>query len=253
MKPDNPIILALDYSDLSEARQVLERVRPNIGMIKIGLELYTAYGREALELSSDFQIPVFLDLKLHDVPTTVSKTISVVCALLGKHAGDHLLSVHCEGGIHMLRSARNAAMGSNVTIAGVTTLTSLDTMDFRRMGFGNSQPGTRTVVAADVGYDCMNDRPAYDAKGDRVYDGLRHFICAPNQVPLMKKHFEDSILITPGIRSDSDKTDDHARSKPIGFALRSGATWVVIGRPITQASDPKIAAEYFEQQAKKYG
>ncbi len=78
MKPDNPIILALDYSDLNEARQVLDRVRPHIGMVKIGLELWAAYGKEALEISSDFQIPIFLDLKLHDVPTTVSKTISVV-------------------------------------------------------------------------------------------------------------------------------------------------------------------------------
>lgn len=253
MKPDNPIILALDYSDLNEARQVLDRVRPHIGMVKIGLELWAAYGKEALEISSDFQIPIFLDLKLHDVPTTVSKTISVVCSFLGRHAGDHLLSIHCEGGIHMCRAALNTAAGSNVTIAGVTTLTSLDTRDFRMMGFGNSQPGTRTVVAAEIGYDCMNDRPVYDAKGDRVYSGMKHFICAPNQAPLMKKHYEDAILITPGIRSDSEDANDHQRSKPIGFALRSGATWVVIGRPITKASDPLVAAQYFEAQAKKYG
>jgi len=252
MKPDNPIIVALDFSDLQEARKVVERVRPHIGMIKIGLELFTAYGREALEMSSDYQIPVFLDLKLNDVPTTVSKTTSVVCALLAKHPGPHILSVHCNGGPEMVRDAMKTVMGSNVTIAGVTVLTSLDTPYFRRMGFGNSQPGTRTVVTAGVGYDCMNERPVYDTKGDRVYDGLKQFICAPNQIPLMKKHFADSILITPGIRADGDDTNDHARTKPVGYALKNGATWVVVGRPITKATDPRDAAVWFEQQAKKY-
>lgn len=253
MKPDNPIILALDYSDLTEARQMLDKVRPHIGMIKIGLELYTAHGREALNLSSDYQIPVFLDLKLHDVPTTVGKTISVVCSFLSNHPGGHLLSIHCSGGRVMCETALKASMGSNVTIAGVTTLTSLDKRDFQHMGFRNSQPGTRTESAAYIGYDCMNEYPVYDASGARVYNGIKHFITAPNQLPLMKKHYEDSILITPGIRSDSDKTDDHARSKPIGFALKNGATWVVIGRPITQASDPLAAVQYFEAQAKKHG
>lgn len=253
MKPDNPIILALDYSDLNEASQMLDRVRPHIGMAKIGLELFTANGRSAIDMVSSFNIPIFLDLKLNDVPTTVAKTTNVVCSFLGNAPGDHFLSIHCNGGEEMCREAMRAAHGSNVTIAGVTTLTSLDTDDFRHMGFSNSQPGTRTVDAAYLGYDCLNEETKYDLSGKRVFDGIRHFITAPNQAPLMKKHYEDSILITPGIRSDSDESDDHARSKPIGFALRSGATWVVIGRPITKASDPVIAAQYFEQQAKKYG
>jgi len=253
MKPDNPIIVALDFSELQEARKVLDRVRPHVGMIKIGLELFTAHGREALEMSRDYQIPVFLDLKLNDVPTTVSKTTSVVCSLLANYPGPHFLSVHCSGGREMLQGALKAAMGSNVTIAGVSVLTSLDTNDFRYMGYGNGQPGTRTVVSAGIGYDCMNVRPVYDAKGDRVYDGLKHLICAPNQIPLMKKHFADSVLITPGIRADGDETNDHARTKPIGFALKNGATWVVVGRPITKATDPRDAALWFEQQAKKYG
>lgn len=252
MKPDNPIILALDYSDLNEARQVLDRVRPHIGMIKIGLELYTAYGREALELSTDFQVPVFLDLKLHDVPTTVSKTTAVICSLLSKHAGDHFLSIHCAGGQYMCKEAMKAAMGSNVSIAGVTVLTSTDERDFGAMGFSDRRPGIRTIDMAMIGYDCMNDEVVYDAARKRVYEGLKHFICAPNQVPLMMQHYEDAVLITPGIRAEGDDTHDHERTKPASFALRNGAGWLVIGRPITKASDPKIAAEYFEQQAKKF-
>jgi len=253
MKPDNPIILALDYSDLHEARQMLDKVRPHIGMIKIGLELYTAYGREALELSSDFQIPVFLDLKLHDVPTTVRKTTAVVCSFLSKHPGEHILSIHCAGGREMCKAAIEAASSSNVSIAGVTVLTSLDDRDFHHIGFKDCRPGIRTVDAANVGYDCLHDGPQYDAQGTRIYSGLTHFICAPNQVPLMKQHYENSILITPGIRADGDDTHDHERTKPASFALKNGASWIVIGRPITRASDPVIAAQYFEQQAKKYG
>jgi len=253
MNPDNPIILALDFAELQEAREMLERVRPHIGMIKIGLELFTTYGREALELSSDFTIPVFLDLKLYDVPTTVAKTTAAVCSLLAKHPGGHFLSIHCLGGKNMCKAALEPSMGSNVSIAGVTVLTSHTEREFSRLGYSDRRPGIRTVDAADIGYDCMNDQAQYDAAGKRVYNGIKHFICAPNQIPLMKSHYEDSFLITPGIRADGDNTDDHARTKPAGFALKSGASWIVVGRPITKASDPVGAAMYFEQQAKKYG
>jgi orotidine-5'-phosphate decarboxylase len=253
MKPDNPIILALDFSELQEARTVLERVRPHIGMIKIGLELFTSHGREALELSSDYTIPIFLDLKLYDVPTTVAKTTSSVCSLLAQHPGPHFLSIHCLGGRDMCKAALEASMGSNVTIAGVTVLTSLTERDFSRLGYSDRRPGPRTIDSADIGIDCMNTQAQYDAQNKRIYNGLTHFICAPNQVPLMKSHFEDAILITPGIRAEGDETNDHARTKPAGFALKSGASWIVVGRPITKATDPRDAAFYFEQQAKKYG
>jgi len=253
MKPDNPIIVALDFSELQEARKVLDRVRPHIGMIKIGLELFTAYGREALEMSSDYQIPVFLDLKLNDVPTTVSKTTSVVCSLLAKHPGEHFLSVHCLGGREMCKAALTASMGSNVAIAGVTVLTSLTERDFSWLGYSDRRPGARTIDAALIGHDCLNEQAQYDSAGKRVYNGLKHFICAPNQIPLMKSHYEDSVLITPGIRAEGDETNDHARTKPVGFALKNGGTWVVVGRPITKATDPRDAAVWFEQQAKKYG
>ncbi len=253
MNPDNPIILALDYAELQEAREILERVRPHIGMIKIGLELFTAYGREALELSSDFGIPVFLDLKLYDVPTTVAKTTATVCSLLAKYSGEHFLSIHCLGGKNMCKLAVESSKGSNVSIAGVTVLTSHTEREFGRLGYSDRRPGPRTIDAADIGYDCLNDKVQYDAAGKRIYNGIKHFICAPNQIPLMKQYYEDSILITPGIRAEGDDTNDHARTKPAGFALKSGASWIVVGRPITKASDPVGAAMYFEQQAKKYG
>lgn len=253
MKPDNPIILALDYANLNQVEALLFKVRPHIGMVKIGLELWASHGKDALKIADYFKVPVFLDLKLHDVPTTVGKTAEVICSMLAPLQGNHFLSIHCAGGPAMCKAAMEAASGSNVTIAGVTILTSVAEPELHKMGFKDCRPGVRTVDMADVAYDCMNDTPQYDPGGKRLYNGIRHFICAPNQAKLMKEYYEDAILITPGIRADSDDNHDHQRTKPAGFALKNGATWLVVGRPITQSSDPRAAAEYYEEQGKRYG
>lgn len=252
MKSDNPIILALDYSDINGARKLLSQVRPNIGMIKIGLELFTAFGKEALELSNQFNVPVFLDLKLHDVPTTVSKTVSVVCQLLSQCPGNHFLSIHCFGGGMMCENALKAASGSNVTIAGVTALTSLDDDDFSEMGFRIRAVGKRAVALAKLGADCSNSSYQYDKSNKRIFTGLKHFICAPDRLKLMLSHIGEMNFICPGIRAEGEETHDHVKTKSIGFALRSGATWVVVGRPITQAVDPVLASVYFRSQADKW-
>ena len=253
MKPDNPIILAVDYSNVNQMEKLLFEVRPHIGMVKIGLELWTACGKDALQMADYFKVPVFLDLKLHDVPTTVSKTTEVVCGLLAPLQGQHFLSVHCSGGYNMCKAAMEAAQGSNVTVAGVTILTSLDENELSWLGFKDCRPGPRTECLIDVGYDCMNDDKQFDANGKRLFNGLKHFICAPNQAKLMKEHFPDITLICPGIRADSDEVHDHARTKTAGFALKNGADWLVVGRPITGSSDPRAVAQYYEEQAKKYG
>lgn len=254
MKSDNPIILALDYSDVNDARKLLSQVRPNIGMIKIGLELFTASGKEALELSNQFNVPIFLDLKLHDVPTTVSKTVSVVCQLLSQCPGDHFLSIHCFGGGTTCEAALKAASGSNVTIAGVTALTSLEEDDFWEMGFRTLAVGKRAVALAEIGADCSNITGDYqsDKNRKRIFTGLKHFVCAPDRLKLMISHIGEMNFICPGIRADGEETHDHKKTKPIGFALRSGATWVVVGRPITQAVDPVAASAYFKSQADKW-
>lgn len=232
---DNPIILALDYSDLQEAHSMLDLVRPHIGMIKIGLELFTAYGKEALELSKIFNIPVFLDLKLHDVPTTVAKTIGVICSRLAPFHGKHFLSIHCSGGKEMCKAAVQACEGSNVTIAGVTLLTSIEHRDLVGLGFSNTQAIDHTR------------RPAWIAEAA----GVTHFICAPNQAKLMRRDFANSILITPGIRGNFDINHDHQRVKTATASLKDGANWLVIGRPITQSPDPLAAAEKLKLQIEK--
>lgn len=252
MNIDNPICLALDYAELDEARAILSKVRPNIGMIKIGLELFTAYGREALELSREFNVPVFLDLKLNDVPTTVAKTTEVICSHLSKYHGQHFLSVHCNGGAEMCQAAYKVANGSNVMITGVTVLTSLTEYDFSEIGFRDCRPGIRTVDLAYLGADCLNEKVTYDANRKRVISGLNSLVCAPTQLNLVRQHLgDDIILITPGIRADADDTHDHARSKPASFAIKNGASWIVIGRPITKAQDPVLASATFKTQVER--
>lgn len=241
MKPDNPIILALDYSDLEDARAILHKVRPNIGMTKIGLELFTAYGKESLELSNEFNIPIFLDLKLHDIPKTVAKTVEVVCRLLSGFNHQHYLTIHCAGGREMCKEALLASQGSNVQLAGITLLTSLERRDFRELGFSDSRDATRTTDPGYIGTQCISKT-----------EGLKTLVCAPTQLVVMQNHFKDVNFVTPGIRLDSEESHDHKRTKPASFALKNGATWIVVGRPITQAHDPVMAALHFQDQVDRY-
>ena len=174
--------------------------------------------------------------------------------MLSKYPGPHLLSVHASGGKVMCGAALKMAYGSNVNLAAVTVLTSMAEGELHSLGFRDCRPGIRTHALAEVAADCMNEYPQYDANKNRVYDGINHFICAPNQLALLHDYLpQSSMFITPGIRSDTEEAHDHARTKPASFALKNGANWLVVGRPITKATNPAITAQYFEQQAIKYG
>ena len=229
MKPANPIILALDYDNLPQARQMVSLVRPYVGMLKIGLELFTACGKQSLELSRDYNIPLFLDFKLHDVPVTVNKTVQVLCHQLAPYHGMHFMSVHTLGGEEMCHQAWEATHGSNVEIVGITVLTSLGEKELGSFGFRDSRVGVRTTRLAKLGSKCNEE---YIGNGS---GGLTHFVCPPAQLKLVREHLgNDLALISPGIRLPEAEVDDHQRPATIGYALKSGATWVVIGRPITR-------------------
>jgi orotidine-5'-phosphate decarboxylase len=235
----NPIILSLD-SDVQESDKLLSKIRPHLGMIKFSVGMWSAYGKECLSLAHNYSIPVFLDLKLHDLPSLVSSATSKICELFTSLKGRHFLSVHCFGGKAMCVDAKKAAEGSNVEIVGVSVLSSIDENDFHKIGFRDCRPGIRTVDLIHLARDTFPDNP------------LTHFTCSPNQISLVKKYWNDAVLITPGIRYENELDDDHKRTKSISFALKNGADWVVIGRPITKAYNPEIAAESFKQEAEKY-
>jgi orotidine-5'-phosphate decarboxylase len=266
MRTYNPIIVALDFNNLSEADAVLSKVRPHIGMIKVGLELYTSVGRESLSLARQYNLPVFLDLKLCDTPSTVKKTMDGLCGDLFTIPGNHFISIHCFGGREMCKAALEVTRGTNVKPAGVTLLTSFDGSDLGSLGFTNRSVGIKTVGMARLGMGCVDQgvpahpgypptrwNPGSPPTPGRDPIGLDTFICAPAQLALMRKHYKDKpTLISPGIRMEGMDVHDHKNAKPASFALRSGADWLVIGRPITQASDPASIARHFEKIAEKY-
>ncbi len=235
----NPIILALDFSDLNQADEMVGKVRNHIGMIKIGPELFNAYGREALELGPKHHVPIFLDLKLHDIPNTVAKTVDLITTRFSEQYRIKFLTVHAFGGSEMLKAAIGTAKGSNTEIAVVTLLTSVDSSDLHSFGFRDCREGIKTV---DLALTAFNS-------------GARTFVAAPSQIHLMRKHLDEPnelvTLITPGIRATDALPDDQKRTKPISFAIRNGADWVVVGRPITQSQDPELAAQSLLAQALK--
>lgn len=235
----SPICLALDYNDLQEADQMLARVRNDIGMIKIGPELFYSHGRDALELGNKYSCPIFLDLKLHDIPSTVSKTVHALANGLSRSYPVRFLSVHSFGGQEMIRAAIKTSQGSGLQIAAVTLLTSLTNNDLGDMGFRDRREGVKTMDLAWLAFDA----------------GARAFVSSPTQTHLMKKHFDkphDPVtLITPGIRAEGVPQDDQKRAKPIGFAIRNGSDWAVVGRPITQDPSPEGAAQSLLMQALK--
>jgi len=238
----NPIILALDFPTLEQADAMLAKVREHIGMIKVGLEMFTANGWEAAQLAKQYELPVFLDLKLYDIPTTVAKTTSVVCERLSSIKGNNFLSVHCMGGAAMCRAALEASNGANTKVTGITLLTSFNYRDLRELGYSDTRTNIQTVGFARLGRHCSGRD-----------NGLTHFVCAPQNVPLMRKHFgQDITIITPGIRPDDGNKDDHKNSMTAAQALKGGSNWLVIGRPITQAVDPVVAAQSFAEVARVF-
>jgi orotidine-5'-phosphate decarboxylase len=227
------IVYALDYSNLKDARRGAKLLRYDVGMFKIGLELFTAEGRKVIKIGKEFGLPIFLDLKLHDIPATVEKTVSV-CATMGVK----ILTVHCMGGSEMLSRAVRCAHNTGMDIAAVTLLTSLNDIDLEKL----SLPPFHSYLT------CKYAQMAYD-------NGVRTFVCSPKELqPLRDLFGRDVTLIAPGIRLDHKKevlwsTDAGTKiddQKRIGTPQHAGqyADWIVVGRLIRFADDPVAMAKF---------
>jgi orotidine-5'-phosphate decarboxylase len=218
------VIVAIDVPTLDRARALAVAVRESVGMIKVGLELFVEAGPAALALGREIERPVFLDLKLHDIPETVDRAVARAAAL-----GAKMLTVHAGGGRAMLRRAVERAdkEGAGLSITAVTVLTSLDAKDLGDAGVGDS-------VAEHV------ERLARLAWGE----GVRSFVCSPHEAALLRRVLgPEATLVTPGVRgADAAPADDQKRTMSAGEAVTAGASWVVVGRPIRDAADPAAAA-----------
>jgi orotidine-5'-phosphate decarboxylase len=231
---DSRIVFALDLPSVDEARRAALAVRDAVGMLKVGLELFVAAGPAAVGIGRDAGRPVFLDLKLCDIPETVERAVGSAAAL-----GARVLTVHASGGAEMLRRAARRAEreASGLTIAAVTVLTSLDESDLAGMG-----------LAPDVGAHALRlARLAFD-------QGVRAFVCSPRELRVMRAGLPQGVtLFTPGVRATPDpaapRTDDQKRVATASQAVLDGADWLVVGRPIRDANDPLAAARAIAREA----
>jgi orotidine-5'-phosphate decarboxylase len=219
----NPVFVALDTPDLPRALALTKAVRPHVGGLKVGLELITALGPSGIREIVSLGLPVFADVKFHDIPNTVAGAAREITKL-----GIAMFNVHASGGEAMLRAARDAAasVNPNVKVIAVTVLTSMGDDDLSSIGQGDS-------VALQVA------RLARLAK-DCDLDGV---VCSPREIEVVRRACGPNFLIaTPGVRPAGTAMEDQRRVTTPLEAVRAGADILVIGRPFTASADPAMAA-----------
>ncbi len=215
----NPVYVAVDTGDLGRAEALARVVAPHVGGLKLGLEFFMANGPDGVRRIAARGLPVFLDLKLHDIPNTVAGALRSIAPL-----GIAVTNVHAGGGAAMLAAAR-AACPPPVRLIAVTVLTSLDDADLDGMGV----PGG---ADAQVGRLARLTRDA----------GLDGIVCSPHEVAAAKAAWPDGYFVVPGVRPEGSDKGDQKRVMTPREALAAGASMLVIGRPITGAADPAEAA-----------
>ena len=221
------IILALDYSDLKDVKKILRQLDGQAAYYKIGLELFISHGWKVVELVKKTGARVFLDLKLHDIPNTVAKSVATAC----RHDID-ILNVHALGGFEMMQRAGEAfaqnSKKKSAKLIAVTILTSHDqkVLD-RELRVGHTIPNQVVHLA----------KLAEKA-------GLSGVVASPLEVKLIRKAVKKNFcIVTPGVRPVDAALNDQKRVYTPAQAIREGADYLVIGRPITQAADPSAAFE----------
>jgi orotidine-5'-phosphate decarboxylase len=219
----SPIFVAIDTPDFERARTIATRVRNHVGGIKLGLEFFCANGRHGIREMAELGLPIFLDLKLHDIPNTVAKAIQALRPL-----EPAILTVHAAGGRAMMEDAK-AAAPTGTKVVAVTVLTSLDAEDLRSTGLDpdpHGQVERLTALAREAGLDGV--------------------VCSGNEVAAAKRLWSDGFFVVPGVRPAEGPAGDQKRVMTPRSALDAGASILVIGRPITQADDPDAAARAIE-------
>lgn len=218
------IVFALDYPELGPAEETVARLHDHVAMFKVGLELFVKEGPKAA-----LAVPrVFLDLKLHDIPETVDRAVASACAL-----GARVLTIHASGGPAMVAAAvkRASREATGLRIAAVTVLTSLDDRDLAAVGL-SGPVDSAAVRLATLAYN----------------EGCRDFVCSPREIRTIKQAAPGATLFTPGVRPTSHAQGDQKRVMTPADAVREGADYLVIGRPIRDAEDPREAARAIAEE-----
>lgn len=221
---NNPkIIVALDFDDLVSVKNLVNRLSPSLCRLKVGKELFTSYGPQVVELVQDKGFEVFLDLKFHDIPATTAKACKAASNL-----GVWMINVHALGGQRMLDASReavdsvNSNANSNTRLIAVTILTSHNQLEIEKIGLTRSIDDQVGLLA----------KMSFDA-------GLDGVVCSARETENLRATFgSEFLLVTPGIRPAGAALNDQTRAVTPVEAVRNGSSYLVIGRPITQAKDP---------------
>jgi len=225
---DDRLIVALDFDDLDKARKLVGLLGDTVGHYKVGMELFYAAGGEAVRFLRAAGKEVFLDLKLHDIPNTVGRSAAVLAGL-----GATMLNVHAGGGTAMMKAAALAAVETAATcgrarpeVIAVTVLTSLDADEWAKLN-----------CALPIAEQAVHLAMLAKASG---LDGV---VASPQEAAAIRAACgPDFLIVTPGVRPAGSAANDQSRLATPARALKAGATHLVVGRPVTAASDPRAAA-----------
>jgi orotidine-5'-phosphate decarboxylase len=224
----NPVFVALDTSDPDYAHELAQRVRGHVGGLKLGLEFFNAHGPDGVRPFTEMGLPVFLDLKYHDIPNTVAGACRAAAAL-----GVSILNVHAQGGAAMMRAALDAAksVSPSTRVIAVTMLTSLSDEDLPSLGL-MPPVADQVLRLASLARQC----------------GLDGVVCSAHEIARLRQELgPDFFLVVPGIRPAGSAAGDQRRVMGPAEARDAGANVLVIGRPITEAADPTLAAREIAQ------
>ena len=214
----SPIIVALDMES-KRALELAKKLNPQECKVKVGSQLFTADGPIIIDKLNELGFDIFLDLKFHDIPNTVKKAVEVAIKM-----GVWMLNVHSLGGKEMLRAAYEVVEKVSIKplLVGVTVLTSLNDKALKEVGLGLNTED-QVLLLAEL---CQTE-------------GLNGVVCSANELSVLRKHLEeDFLLVTPGIRSSGQESDDQKRISTASEAISNGADYIVIGREISNEIDP---------------
>lgn len=217
------IYVALDTPDMDRAKAIAASVKGHVGGIKLGLEFFSANGRAGVREMAALGLPIFLDLKLHDIPNTVAAAMQAIHVL-----EPAIVTVHAAGGRAMMEDAK-AAAGEHCKVVAITVLTSLDAADLARTGIAGS-PHDQALRLADLAHSA----------------GLDGIVCSGHEVAAVHNQWKDGFFVVPGLRPAQAGATDQKRTVTPREARDAGASVLVIGRPISRAEDPVAAVRAIE-------
>lgn len=219
---NSPVIVALDFDDISTAKNLVNLLNPNECRLKVGKEMFTLFGPDWVKYLVDLEFDIFLDLKFHDIPNTVGKAVRAASKL-----GVWMTNVHASGGVDMIEAAKEATFSVEIPplLTAVTILTSMDERQFSDVYQSNDISGKVVSLA----------KLAQSAGADGV-------VCSAKEASLLRKEVnKEFCLVTPGIRPIGANHDDQKRIMSPIEAIDLGVDYLVVGRPITQAKNPQSA------------